>query len=82
MNQLEIINDQTKRSIWSLQNVIACISDELWNKEYCDMPLWKHAYHTIHSLDRWYINPEHYAEPNFHIDNLNNLNVRTEKELS
>lgn len=82
MNHLEIIYDQTKRSIWSLKNVIACISDECWDKEYCDMPLWKHAYHTIHSLDRWYINPEQYSEPDFHIDNLNNLDVYTEKKLS
>jgi hypothetical protein len=24
------------------------------------MPIWKHLYHTLHSLDRWFINPEKY----------------------
>lgn len=39
----------------------------------CDMPIWKHVYHTLHSLDQWYINPEIYNEPNFHEPNLNSL---------
>jgi len=46
------------------------------------MPLWKHIYHTLHSLDMWYINPRKYSEPSFHIENLNNLDVETEKLLS
>lgn len=82
MTMLEIITDQTQRSIWSLRNVIACIPEEKWDREYCSMPFWKHAYHTIHSLDRWYINPERYFEPSFHIDNLNNLDIQTDKRLS
>lgn len=35
----EIINDQTKRSLREVKNVIYCVPDSLWNKEYCDMPL-------------------------------------------
>ncbi len=23
----------------------------------CDMPIWKHVYHMLHSIDQWYINP-------------------------
>lgn len=41
----------------------------------CDMPIWKHVYHTLHSLDQWYINPEVYTEPDFHEPNLNSLDV-------
>ncbi|WP_242862492.1 hypothetical protein [Clostridium tyrobutyricum] len=51
-NYTEIIKDQTKRVLWSINNVIDCISDEYWNKNYCEMPLWKHIYHTVHSLDK------------------------------
>ena len=36
----EIIEDQTKRALWEVKNVIDCVPDSLWNKEYCDMPLW------------------------------------------
>lgn len=41
----------------------------------CDMPIWKHCYHTLHSLDQWYINPYDYTEPPFHRENLNNLDI-------
>ena len=29
----------------------------------CDMPIWKHVYHMLHSCDQWYINPTIYPEP-------------------
>ena len=82
MTFLEVIRDQTQRSIWSLKNIINCVPEEYWYKEYCEMSFWKHTYHTIHSLDRWYINPERYEEPDIHIENLNNLDVRTDGILS
>lgn len=48
----------------------------------CDMPVWKHVYHTLHSCDQWYINPWHYSEPNFHVPNLNSLDIQSEKVLT
>ena len=41
--------------------------------ELFDMPLWKHAYHMLHSCDRWFINPARYDEPPFHTPGLNSL---------
>lgn len=79
---VEAITDQTRRSLWSLKNVIDGIADEHLEKLYCGMPLWKHVYHTLHSLDRWYIDPSRYEEPPFHIPDLNNLDVPTDKTLS
>ena len=81
-NNVEIIKDQTKRALWSINNVIDCVPDEYWNKAYCEMPLWKHIYHTLHSLDMWFINPRKYSEPIFHMKDLNNLDVVTDKILS
>ena len=46
------------------------------------MPFWKHIYYTVHSLDSWYINPERYAEPDIHTENMNDLDVRTDEILS
>ena len=43
------------------------------------IPLWKHFYHMLHSLDQWFINPTHYTDPPFHRDGLNAIN---EKDLS
>ena len=48
----------------------------------CDMPVWKHVYHTLHSCDRWYINPMHYSEPDFHEPDLNSLDIQSERILS
>ena len=80
----EIIDDQTKRALWEVKNIIDCVPDCLWNKEYCDMPLCKHIYHTLHSLDLWFINPrdKNYLEPSIHSENLNNLDAVTSKTLS
>lgn len=79
-----IIADQTERALWEIQNVIDCIPGELWNKEYCGMPCWKHVYHMLHSLDLWYINPRdrNFQEPDIHEKDLNNLDAPSHKSLS
>ena len=81
---VEIICDQTYRALWEVENVIDCVPDELWDKEYCEMPCWKHIYHMLHSLDLWYINPrdKNYQEPDIHEKDLNNLDVISEKCLT
>lgn len=48
----------------------------------CGMPVWKHAYHMLHSCDQWYINPNEYTEPEFHEPNLNSLDIPSERKLS
>lgn len=81
---LDIIKDQTKRALWEVKNVMDCIPDGLWGKCYCGMPMWKHVYHMLHSLDVWFINPrdKDFTEPPFHVRNLNNLDIPSEKELT
>ena len=80
----DIIRDQTDRALWEIRNVIACLPDDLWEKPYCEAPLWQHIYHMLHSLDQWYINPNDasYTEPAFHAAELNNLDVRPQIVLS
>ena len=78
----QVIKDEANRALWEVRNVIQCIPDELWNKIYCDMPLWKHIYHMLHSLDQWYINPRVYTQPPFHKKDLNNLDVVSDTALS
>lgn len=81
---VSIIKEQTNRALWEVGNVIDCIPDKLWDKEYCGMPMWKHVYHMLHSLDLWYMNPRdsQYEEPIFHEPDLNNLDVISKKQLS
>ena len=71
------IREQTKRALWEIDNVFSCIPAALSDQRYCDQPLWKHVYHTLHSLDRWLINPcdPAYEEPPFHEAGMNDLNA-------
>lgn len=48
----------------------------------CGMPIWKHCYHTLHSCDRWFINPMEYEEPPFHEEGLNSLDCMGKKVLT
>ena len=79
-----VIEEQTKRALWEVKNVIDCVPNELWGKQYCEMPCWKHIYHMLHSLDLWYINPRDsgFCEPIIHEKDLNNLDVLSLKTLT
>lgn len=81
---VEIISDQTRRALWEVENVIDCVPDQYWDEEYCNMPLWKHIYHMLHSLDLWFINPrdKSFQEPVFHEEALNDLDAVSSKKLT
>lgn len=80
---LEIIQNLTERALWEVKNIIDCVPDDLWDKCYCKMPMWKHIYHMLHSLDLWFINPRdiNFTEPAIHEKDLNNLDVFTDKKI-
>ncbi|NLD59302.1 MAG: DinB family protein [Clostridiales bacterium] len=79
----DIIRDQTRRALWEVKNAVECIPDALWDARRCDMPVWKHVYHMLHSLDRWFVNPRDrdFREPDIHEEGLNNLDVASERRL-
>ncbi len=81
---MDIIQDLTDRALWEVKNVIDSIPDDLWDKCYCEMPMWKHIYHMLHSLDLWFINPrdKNFIEPAIHEKDLNNLDVFTDKKIT
>lgn len=80
----DIITDQTIRALWEVKNVADCVPDRYWDKKYCDMPMWKHIYHMLHSLDLWFINPRdpRFEEPEFHEKDLNDLDKASSKALT
>lgn len=78
-NLVEIITEQT---IILLHNVNTTIQTCDMNYILCERPVWKHVYHALHSADRWLINPEHYDEPSCHEQNLNSLDIKSEKVLT
>lgn len=74
-----IIEEQTAILLHNAQTSIqTCDLDYVL----CDMPVWKHLYHALHSLDQWFINPQSYQEPPFHEPHLNSLDHPSERRLT
>lgn len=60
MNQqslVDVVFDQTQKALRDVENVIDSVPDELWGASYCEMPLWKHIYHMLQTLEQWYNDP-------------------------
>ncbi|MBQ6468546.1 MAG: hypothetical protein IJJ50_00650 [Lachnospiraceae bacterium] len=72
----------TERALWETENLIMSIPEEIWNRRYDGIPLWKYLYHMLYSMDRWFINPfdPEYRNPDFHVESLADLNVVPEEE--
>lgn len=52
------------------------------NYEICEVPAWRYFYHTLHSCDKWFINPARYDEPAIHVENLDKVDIVCEKVLT
>ena len=75
-SEADALAELTERALWEVRNVLRCAADSgLWEREYCGAPLWRHAYHMLHSLDHWFINPQESHEPAIHRPGLNNLDM-------
>ena len=48
----------------------------------CGTPAWRYIYHTIHSCDKWFINPVKHNEPWLHGVNLDKVDEKCDKVLS
>lgn len=79
-----VIAEMTVRALWETQNVMDCIPDELWAKEYGGAPLWQHIYHMLHELEQWFINPRDpdFVEPPIHTPLLQDLDIYPATYLS
>ena len=69
-----LISDSVKRQCMQIfQNIdilFSEISSEDFNKRQGGFFIWKQFYHMIHSIDKNFIDPSIYQEPNIHIKNL------------
>lgn len=83
MSLCDDIRYLTDRALWETENLLRCIPDALWNKRYDELPMWKYVYHTLYSMDRWYINPcdPEYKDPSFHEPELASLNDIPDKDV-
>ncbi|MDR1003068.1 MAG: hypothetical protein LBL82_07365 [Oscillospiraceae bacterium] len=69
------VNDITNYMHVVFRNVRDCLLTCDMDAVFFNVPIWKHAYHMLHSLDRWFINPTVYDEPPFHRPELNNIDI-------
>ncbi len=80
-NLVDIINQQTNVLFQNIQITLDGISDVEIVPKFSDMPYWKHVYHMLHSLDQWFLNPNEFEEPLYHVENLNSLFIHCDKVL-
>ncbi len=48
----------------------------------CGVPAWRYIYHTLHSCDKWFINPSIFSEPAIHVEHLEQVDVPCNKVLT
>ena len=70
MNELcMIIKDTVKPNFLNIRTSIRAYDRDA---DCLGAPLWRWAYHALHSADKWFINPFDYVEPPFHAEGLDN----------
>lgn len=58
----EMIKSETNANFVNLRTALMTYDR---NALVCGSPAWRYAYHTIHSADKWYFNPNVFTEPEF-----------------
>lgn len=64
------------------ENLLISMKTIDWNTDICGAPAWRYIYHTLHSADKFFINPVNYEEPAFHIEKLDWPDSPSETVLS
>ncbi|GHU79006.1 hypothetical protein FACS1894191_0840 [Clostridia bacterium] len=67
------------------QNLRIAMETSDWNANICGAPAWRYIYHTIHSADKWFIDPSKRfdePEPPFHTPKLDWPDTPSETALS
>jgi len=76
------IRNQTKQIFQNIEILFEAIPENEFDTIKGGFRTWKHFYHLIHSLDKNFIDPGNYTEPEFHKKNLNIIYMEDENKLS
>lgn len=76
---VDMITQQTELIFYNME-----ISMKTCDRNYliCEVPVWRYFYHTLHSCDKWFINPYDFEEPSIHTDDLDKVDLPCSSELS
>ena len=70
MNTLcQIIKETVKPNFLNIRTALQTYDRDAL---FCGAPCWRWAYHTLHSADKWFIDPFVYDEPPFHEAGMDN----------
>jgi hypothetical protein len=75
------IKNQTKQIFQNIDILFETIHQNEFNSIKGGFKTWKHFYHLIHSLDKNFIDPSNYSEPEFHKKNLSIIYIDDENNL-
>jgi hypothetical protein len=67
------VKKQTQQIFENIDILFTVIPENEFNTEKGGFMVWKHFYHLVHSLDKNFINPSTYTEPEFHKRNFSML---------
>jgi len=76
------IRNQTKQIFQNIEILFEAIPANEFDTTKGGFKTWKHFYHLIHSLDKNFIDPSNYVEPEFHKKNLHVIYMEDENKLS
>lgn len=79
---VESINNQTKQIFQNIEILFDVIPENEFDTIKGGFKTWKQFYHFLHSLDKNFIDPDNYIEPDFHKKNLNIINIDDNNVLS
>ncbi len=73
---IDSIRNQTKQIFQNIEILLEVIPANEFDTIKGGFKTWKHFYHLIHSLDKYFIEPSNYEEPEFHIKYLDIISLR------
>jgi len=76
------IRNQTRQIFQNIEILLDVIPANEFDTVKGGFKTWKHFYHLIHSLDKNFIDPSNYVEPEFHKKNLNIIYLEDENKLT
>ncbi len=76
------IKNQTKQIFQNIEILLEVIPPNEFETKKGGFKTWRHFYHLIHSLDKNFIEPNNYTEPEFHKKNLNIIYLDDENKLT
>ena len=80
------IKNQTQRIFLSIEILLESIPENEFNTIKGGFLTWKHFYHLIYTLDKYFIDPSNFNDPLFHnknmcITNMDNDNILSKNEI-